>query len=35
MGAVMKLCLERRGSNTNYQYDERRLEMISNCRWPR
>ena len=29
MGAVMKLCLERRGSNTNYQYlTSERLEMI-------
>jgi len=29
MGAVMKLCLERRGSNTNYQYlTSDRLEMI-------
>jgi len=29
MGAVMKLCLERRGTNTNYQYlTSDRLEMI-------
>ena len=29
MGAVMKLCLERRGANTNYQYlSSDRLEMI-------
>ncbi|RPJ73293.1 MAG: elongation factor 4, partial [Desulfobacteraceae bacterium] len=29
MGAVMKLCLERRGANTNYQYlTSDRLEMI-------
>jgi GTP-binding protein LepA len=29
MGAVMKLCLERRGTNTNYQYlTSERLEMI-------
>jgi GTP-binding protein LepA len=29
MGAVMKLCLERRGSNTNYQYlTSDRLEMV-------
>ena len=29
MGAVMKLCLERRGANTNYQYlSSDRLEMV-------
>jgi GTP-binding protein LepA len=36
MGAVMKLCLERRGINKNYQYlTNNRLEMISSCPWAR